>query len=167
MNIAMVLNALGGVGLFIYGMGKMSDGLQKAAGDKMRHILEVLTVNPLASAAAGFIVTAVIQSSAATTVMCVSFVNAGLMRLDQAIGVIMGANIGTTITAQLVAFKLEKVALPAIAIGMLLSLLGKKRGIKGIAECLIGFGMLFLGLTIVGNALDPLKTCLLYTSRCV
>jgi len=158
LNIAMVLNALGGVGLFIYGMGKMSDGLQKAAGDKMRHILEVLTVNPLASAAAGFIVTAVIQSSAATTVMCVSFVNAGLMRLDQAIGVIMGANIGTTITAQLVAFKLEKVALPAIAIGMLLSLLGKKRGIKGIAECLIGFGMLFLGLTIVGNALDPLKT---------
>ena len=108
MNAEMVLTAFGGVGLFLYGMFRMGEGLQKAAGDRMRRILETLTVNRFASVAAGMVVTAVIQSSAATTVMCVSFVNAGLMGLEQAIGVIMGANIGTTITAQLVAFELGK-----------------------------------------------------------
>jgi phosphate:Na+ symporter len=157
LNVEMILTAFGGVGLFLYGMGKMSEGLQKAAGDKMRRILEVLTVNPLASVTAGVVVTAVIQSSAATTVMCVSFVNAGLMKLEQAIGVIMGANIGTTITAQLVAFNLERIALPAIAIGMVFMLLGRRRSVKGFADFLVGFGMLFLGITIVGNALEPLK----------
>ena len=157
LNIEMILTAFGGVGLFLYGMGKMGEGLQKAAGDKMRRILEVLTVNPLASVTAGVVVTAVIQSSAATTVMCVSFVNAGLMKLEQAIGVIMGANIGTTITAQLVAFNLERIALPAIAIGMVFMLLGRRRSVKGFADFLVGFGMLFLGITIVGNALEPLK----------
>jgi len=157
LNVEMILTAFGGVGLFLYGMGKMSEGLQKAAGDKMRRILEVLTVNPLASVTAGVVVTAVIQSSAATTVMCVSFVNAGLMKLEQAIGVIMGANIGTTITAQLVAFNLERIALPAIAIGMVFMLLGRKRSVRGFADFLVGFGMLFLGITIVGNALEPLK----------
>ena len=157
LNIEMILTAFGGVGLFLYGMGKMGEGLQKAAGDKMRRILEVLTVNPLASVTAGVVVTAVIQSSAATTVMCVSFVNAGLMKLEQAIGVIMGANIGTTITAQLVAFNLERIALPAIAIGMVFMLLGRKRSVRGFADFLVGFGMLFLGITIVGNALEPLK----------
>ncbi|HHY11549.1 MAG TPA: Na/Pi cotransporter family protein [Firmicutes bacterium] len=158
MSVQMVLTAFGGVGLFLYGMVKMGEGLQKAAGDRMRRILEALTVNRFASVAVGMVVTAVIQSSAATTVMCVSFVNAGLMALDQAIGVIMGANIGTTITAQMVAFKLERTALPAIALGMLMRLLGKRKGVKGFADCLLGFGMLFLGITIVGDALEPLKS---------
>ena len=157
LDIEMILSAFGGVGLFLYGMNKMGEGLQKAAGDRMRHILEVLTVNPLASVTAGLVVTAVIQSSAATTVMCVSFVNAGLMKLEQAIGVIMGANIGTTVTAQLVAFNLEQLALPAIAVGMVFTLFGKKRSVRGFADFLVGFGMLFLGISIVGNVLEPLK----------
>lgn len=158
MGVEMILTAFGGVSLFLYGMIKMGEGLQKAAGDRMRRILETLTSNRFASVAVGVIVTAIIQSSAATTVMCVSFVNAGLMALEQAIGVIMGANIGTTITAQMVAFKLERLALPAIALGMLFKLLGKRKGVKGFADCLLGFGMLFLGLTIVGDSLEPLKT---------
>jgi phosphate:Na+ symporter len=158
MNAEMVLTAAGGVGLFLYGMFRMGDGLQKAAGDRMRRILEALTVNRFASVAAGLVVTAIIQSSGATTVMCVSFVNAGLMRLEQAIGVIMGANIGTTITAQLVAFNLEKVALPSIALGMLMRLAGKRKQSKGFGDVLLGFGMLFLGMSIVGDALEPLKT---------
>ena len=158
MNAEMVLTAAGGVGLFLYGMFRMGDGLQKAAGDSMRRILEALTVNRFASVAAGLVVTAIIQSSGATTVMCVSFVNAGLMRLEQAIGVIMGANIGTTITAQLVAFNLEKVALPSIALGMLMRLAGKRKQSKGFGDVLLGFGMLFLGMSIVGDALEPLKT---------
>ena len=158
MNMEMVFTAFGGVGLFLYGMVKMGEGLQKAAGDRMRRILEALTSNRLASVTVGMAVTGIIQSSAATTVMCVSFVNAGLMALEQAIGVIMGANIGTTITAQMVAFKLERAALPAIALGMLFMLLGKRKGVRGFADCLLGFGMLFLGITIVGDALEPLKS---------
>jgi phosphate:Na+ symporter len=157
-NAEMVLTAFGGVGLFLYGMFRMGEGLQKAAGDRMRRILETLTVNRFASVAAGMVVTAVIQSSAATTVMCVSFVNAGLMGLEQAIGVIMGANIGTTITAQLVAFSLERVALPAIAIGMVMRLAGRRKTAKGFGDVLLGFGMLFLGMSIVGDALEPLRT---------
>jgi len=157
-GIEMVLTVFGGLGLFLYGMFKMGDGLQKAAGDRMRRILEALTSNRFVGVAVGMIVTAIIQSSSATTVMVVSFVNAGLMTLEQAIGVIMGANIGTTITAQMVAFKLERCALPAIALGMTLTLLGKKRGIKGLADFLLGFGILFLGITIMGDALQPLKT---------
>ncbi len=158
MSVQMVLTTFGGVGLFLYGMTKMGEGLQIAAGDRMRRILEALTVNRFAGVTVGMAVTAVIQSSAATTIMCVSFVNAGLMALEQAIGVIMGANVGTTITAQMVAFKLERTALPAIALGMLMRLLGKRRSVKGFADCLLGFGMLFLGLTIIGDSLEPLKS---------
>jgi phosphate:Na+ symporter len=158
MSAEMVLTAFGGVGLFLYGMFRMSEGLQKAAGDRMRRILETLTVNRFASVAAGLVVTAVIQSSGATAVMCVSFVNAGLMGLEQAIAVIMGANIGTTITAQLVAFSFEKVALPAIALGMVMRLAGRRKVSKGFGDVLLGFGMLFLGMSIVGDALEPLRT---------
>ncbi len=157
MGVQMVFAAFGGVGLFLYGMAKMGEGLQKAAGERMRHILEALTVNRLASVTVGILVTAVIQSSAATAVMCVSFVNTGLMALEQAISVIMGANIGTTITAQMVAFNLSQIALPAIALGMIMKLLGKRKDIKGFGDCLLGFGMLFLGITIVGDSLEPLK----------
>lgn len=151
--------ALGGIALFLYGMSKMGEGLQKIAGDRLRRFLEKLTSNRFSGVIVGIIVTAIIQSSSATSVMCVSFVNAGIMRLEQAIGVIMGANIGTTVTAQMVAFKLERTALPAIALGMALMLLGKRKSIKeGWADCFLGFGLLFLGLSIAGDAMLPLQS---------
>ena len=154
-----ILMACGGIALFLYGMTKMGEGLQKIAGDKLRRILETLTSSRLSGVAVGLIVTAIIQSSGATSVMCVSFVNAGIMRFEQAIGVIMGANIGTTVTAQMVAFRLERAALPAIALGMALMLLGKRKSVKeGWADCFIGFGMLFLGLSITGDAVMPLQS---------
>jgi phosphate:Na+ symporter len=153
------LVALGGIALFLYGMAKMGEGLQKIAGDRLRRFLEKLTSNRFSGVIVGMIVTAIIQSSSATSVMCVSFVNAGIMRLEQAIGVIMGANIGTTVTAQMVAFKLERTALPAIALGMALMLLGKRKSIKeGWADCFLGFGLLFLGLSIAGDAMLPLQS---------
>ncbi|HPU69177.1 MAG TPA: Na/Pi cotransporter family protein [Acetomicrobium flavidum] len=154
-----ILMACGGIALFLYGMTKMGEGLQKIAGDKLRRILETLTSSRLSGVAVGLIVTAIIQSSGATSVMCVSFVNAGIMRFEQAIGVIMGANIGTTVTAQMVAFRLERAALPAIALGMALMLLGKRKSVKeGWADCFMGFGMLFLGLSITGDAVMPLQS---------
>lgn len=153
-----ILSAAGGLGLFLFGMFKMSEGLQQAAGSKLRRILEALTGNVVVAVLVGIVVTAVIQSSSATTVMVVSFVNAGLMTLGQAIGVIMGANIGTTITAQMVAFKLERCALPAIATGLPLMLFGKKKSIKALGDTLLGFGILFLGITIMGESLEPLRS---------
>ena len=154
-----ILMACGGIALFLYGMVQMGDGLQKIAGDRLRRILETLTSNRLSGVAVGVAVTAIIQSSGATSVMCVSFVNAGIMRFEQAIGVIAGANIGTTVTAQMVAFKLERAALPAIALGMALMLLGKRKSVKeGWADCFMGFGMLFLGLSITGDAVMPLQS---------
>ena len=157
MDLQGALTVFGGMGLFLYGMFTMGDGLQEAAGDRMRKILAILTSNPLLAVGVGAIVTAIIQASGATTVMVVSFVNAGLMTLEQAIGVIMGANIGTTITAQLVAFNLEQCALPAIGIGMVVKLLAKKKTTKGLASFLLGFGTLFLGISIMGDALGVLK----------
>lgn len=159
LDLGTILMACGGIALFLYGMTKMGEGLQKIAGDKLRRILETLTSSRLSGVAVGLIVTAIIQSSGATSVMCVSFVNAGIMRFEQAIGVIMGANIGTTVTAQMVAFRLERAALPAIALGMALMLLGKRKSVKeGWADCFIGFGMLFLGLSITGDAVMPLQS---------
>lgn len=156
-NLESILTAVGGVGLFLYGMMKMGEGLQRSAGDRMRRILETLTANRLMAVVVGAVVTAIIQASGATTVMVVGFVNAGLMTLEQAIGVIMGSNIGTTVTAQLVAFDLEKAALPAVALGMVLKLGGKRRRIKGLSDCVIGFGLLFLGISVLGGALAGLR----------
>ena len=113
----LIFGLLGGLGMFLFGMKTMSEGLQKIAGDKMRKILSALTSNRLIGALVGIAVTAIIQSSSATTVMVVGFVNAGLLSLVQSIGVVLGANIGTTITAQLIAFKITKFALPAIGLG--------------------------------------------------
>ncbi|MDD2202723.1 MAG: Na/Pi symporter, partial [Firmicutes bacterium] len=113
MERSMIFGIIGGLGLFLYGMSLAGDGLKRAAGDRMRNILEVLTSTPIKGVVVGAVVTAVMQSSSATTVMLVSFVNAGLMTLRQALGVIMGANIGTTVTAQLIAFNLADYALPA------------------------------------------------------
>lgn len=158
MNQQLIFGVLGGLGLFLFGMKIMSEGLQKIAGSRMRKILGALTNNRLVGTLVGVAVTTIIQSSSATTVMVVGFVNAGLMSLVQAIGVILGANIGTTITAQLIAFKVTKYALPAIGIGVGFKLFSKNKKWSYIGEILLGFGLLFFGLTVMKNAFDPLKT---------
>lgn len=147
---------LGGLGLFLYGMNLMGMGLQKVAGDKLKKLIEILTNNKFMGVLVGALVTMLIQSSSATTVMVVGFVNAGLMSLSQAIGIIMGANIGTTVTAQLIAFKLTDIAPLVIAIGVGIWLLSSKKKNKEIAEVLIGFGILFLGMSLMSGALKPL-----------
>jgi phosphate:Na+ symporter len=157
MTILMAFNLLGGLGLFLYGMKMMSDSLERLAGDRMRRVLEILTNNRLAAVAVGTGVTAIIQSSSATTVMIVGFVNAGLMTLLQATGVIMGANIGTTITAQLIAFNLSDIAPVILFIGMFMAVFLRKRKSIRIGEIVLGFGMLFVGLTLMSNAMKPLR----------
>ncbi len=149
---------MGGLGLFLFGMKIMSEGLQKIAGSRMRKILSALTSNRIVGTLVGIAVTAMIQSSSATTVMVVGFVNAGLMSLVQSIGVILGANIGTTVTAQLIAFKITKYALPAIGIGAGFKLFTKNKKWSYFGEILLGFGLLFFGLSVMKHAFDPLKT---------
>ena len=153
----LIFGLIGGIGLFFIGMRFMSEGLQKAAGDRMRRILETLTNNRVVAVFVGIAVTSIIQSSSATTVMTVSFVNAGLMTLNQAIGVVLGANIGTTVTAQIIAFKIHHYALPAIGIGVGLRLFAKSPKWKSIGEVIMGFGMLFYGLALMKDAMNPLK----------
>ena len=152
-----IIIALGGLGLFIYGMNLMGDSLQKAAGSKLKDILGFLTRNKLMGILLGTIVTLLIQSSSATTVMVVGFVNAGIMNLTQAFSVIMGANIGTTITSQIIAFNFTDFAPIAIAIGVALKLIVKSKSKKDIADVIIGFGLLFVGLNMMGDGLTPLK----------
>ena len=158
MNQQLVFGLLGGLGLFLFGMKIMSEGLQKIAGSRMRKILAALTNNRIVGTLVGIAVTAIIQSSSATTVMVVGFVNAGLMSLVQSIGIILGANIGTTVTAQLIAFKITKYALPAIGIGAGFKLFSRNKKWSYIGEVLLGFGLLFFGLSVMKNAFDPLKT---------
>lgn len=157
MNYKMVFSLLGGLGLFIYGMSMMGTGLQKAAGAKLKRILEVLTSNRFLAVLVGAGVTAIIQSSSATTVMTVGFVNAGLMNLFQAAGVVMGANIGTTMTAQLIAFKLTDVAPFILAIGAAMVLFGKKKKTKDVGEIVLGFGILFVGMTMMESSMRPIR----------
>ena len=152
----LIFGIVGGLGLFIYGIWEMSEGLHKASGEKMRKVLYNFTGSPLKGVLVGTGITSIIQSSSATTVMVVGFVNAGLMTLIQALGVIFGANIGTTITAQLIAFKLTDYALPIIGIGMFTILLAKKKSHKYLGEFLLGFGILFLGLNILTAVVKPL-----------
>ena len=154
MEIAISL--LGGLGLFLYGMNLMAEGLQKAAGENLKKIVEKLTSNVVMGVLVGTVVTAIIQSSSASTVMVVGFVNAGIMNLTQAIGVIMGANIGTTVTAQLVSFKLEAIAPVALGIGIILYLFSKKQRTKDLATILLGFGILFTGMEFMKDAVKPL-----------
>ncbi len=158
MSIAMIFLLLGGLGMFLYGMKMMSDGLENVAGDRMRHTLEMLTSNRFAAVGVGAGVTAVIQSSSATTVMVVGFVNAGLMSLLQATGVIMGANIGTTITAQLIAFKLSDIAPFILFVGMFMTIFVKKRTFSRIGEIVLGFGILFVGLDLMSRSMEPLRS---------
>ncbi len=157
MTFAAIFLLLGGLGMFLYGMKMMSDGLENAAGDRMRRVLEVLTNKRLAAVGVGAGVTAVIQSSSATTVMVVGFVNAGLMTLLQATGVIMGANIGTTITAQLIAFKLSDIAPFILFLGMVFTVFVRKRMASRIGEIILGFGILFVGLSLMSDAMKPLQ----------
>jgi phosphate:Na+ symporter len=157
LNIANILFGLfGGLAIFIYGMNLMSDGLQKAAGERMRTILGMLTGRPLLGVAVGALVTTIVQSSSATTVMVVGFVSAGLMTLPQAISVIMGANIGTTITAQLIAFKIGNLAYPIVAIGFVFYFFSKKKSIKYFGQTVFSFGLLFVGLNLMGDVMTPL-----------
>ncbi|MFQ5868186.1 MAG: Na/Pi cotransporter family protein [bacterium] len=150
-----IFGIVGGLGLFIFGIHLMGAGLHKASVDKIRKILAALTATPFVGMLVGAGVTSLIQSSSATAVMLVGFVNAGLMTLRQAIGVILGANIGTTITAQLIAFKLTDYALPIIGLGMGLNFFAKKKFYKNIGEFLFGFGILFLGLKILTGSVKP------------
>ena len=154
MDIA--IGIMGGLGLFLYGMNLMGDGLQKSAGSKLKRIIELLTSNVIMGVLVGMVVTMIIQSSSATTVMVVGFVNAGIMSLPQAIGVIMGANIGTTITAQLVSLDVNFLAPIALGIGIVIYMFSKKPKYKHIAEILIGFGILFTGMDFMKDAVKPL-----------
>ncbi len=155
MDIA--FGVLGGLGLFLYGMHVMSSGLQKAAGSKLKDIISMLTSNRIMGVMVGALVTAIVQSSSATTVMVVGFVNAGMMQLAQAASLIMGANIGTTITAQIITFKIDRYAPIIIGISVGVWLFTKNRKTKQIAEAMIGFGMLFIGMKMMGDALRPMR----------
>ena len=157
MSLLMAFSLLGGLGLFLFGMKMMSESLENMAGDRMRRVLEMLTNKRLAAVGVGAGVTAVVQSSSATTVMVVGFVNAGLMTLLQATGVIMGANIGTTITAQLIAFKLSDIAPFILFVGMIMTMFLKKRRAIRLGEMILGFGMLFVGLALMSEAMAPLR----------
>lgn len=158
MNLLNVfIQTLGGLGLFILGMKMMTDGLQMSAGDRIKRILSAVSSNRVVGFGTGAFITALVQSSSATTVMLISFVGAGMMTLQQAVGVILGANVGTTITAQMIAFKLTNAALPAIAIGVALKFFSKSRRQRYIGEVILGFGLLFFGMTVMKQGLAPIK----------
>src|SRR5690554_2880465 len=153
----MVFGLLGGLGMFIYGMRQMSEGLQKVAGRKLKNLLGMLSSNRFAGVFVGIIVTAIIQSSSATTVMVVGFVNAGLMTLVQSVGVIMGANIGTTVTAQLIAFNLNQCSLHALPIGAPFYLLAQRDRYKQLGHVILRFRLLCLGLSTMTDTMKPLR----------
>jgi phosphate:Na+ symporter len=154
----LIVGLLGGLSLFLYGMEKMSDALKNVAGEKMKDIMAVLSNNRIMGLITGAIVTAVIQSSSVTTVMLVGFVTAGLMSLSQTIGVILGADIGTTITAQIVAFKVTKYALLLVAIGFVMLFTSKKEKIQQYGYMIMGLGMIFFGMGVMSGAMEPLRT---------
>ncbi len=155
--VALTVAVLGWLAIFVYGMGLMSEGLTQIAGSRMKAILGYVTKNRFAAIAAGAAVTAVIQSSSATTVMTVGFVNAGLLSLQQSIGVIFGANIGTTITGQLVSFKLDDLALPAIVLGVVGLMMARRAASRGTWRTILGFGFLFLGMSMMSAELKELS----------
>ncbi len=158
----MFFQFLGSLALFIYGMQQMGEGLQKTAGKKLKKILALLTTNPLMGVVVGALVTAIVQSSSATSVMVVGFVNAGLMTLAQSVGVIMGANIGTTVTAQMVAFRLGDYALHAVAIGVITHMFSKRKKVQYIGQVLLGFGILFLGMNGMSDTMRPLRDSVVF-----
>ena len=157
-SMATVFGLLGWLALFIFGMNMMSESLQKVAGDKMKKVLGVLTRNAVCGMLAGALVTAVLQSSSATTVLVIGFVSAGLMSLKQGISVIFGANIGTTMTAQLMAFKISDYIMPIVFIGFLIAFIAKKEKIKFVGQTIFAFGLLFVGIEMMGDVMKPLAT---------
>ena len=154
----MVTSLFGGLGMFLYGMEMMSDGMKIAAGNRMRSVLEKLTSNRFLAVGVGAFVTMVIQSSSATTVMLVSFVNSGLLSFVQGLGVILGSNIGSTVTAQIVAFKVTDYALALIAVGAIMALFSKKDATKNIGFVILGFGLLFYGMKVMSDTMKPLRS---------
>lgn len=161
--VTTVFGLAGGLAMFLFGMNSMSDALQKAAGERMKQILSFLTKNPIMGALAGALVTAVLQSSSATTVMVIGFVSAGLMTLPQGISVIFGANIGTTMTAQLMAFKISDYIYPIIFIGFLVYFIAKSEKTKNIGMVIFSFGLLFEGIEIMGSVMKPLAGSAVFT----
>ena len=157
MRYDILIPAIGGLSLFIYGMNMMGDSLQKAAGKRIRKYIEMFTKNRLMAVLVGCLVTMIIQSSSATTVMVVGFVNAGVMNLSQAVGIIIGANLGTTITGQLIALRMDAIAPIIAAIGVILQTISKKQKTKDLSEVLVGFGILFIGINMMSNGLKPLS----------
>ena len=157
MSVANVLSMAGGLGLFLFGIRTMGEGLENAAGAKLKRLLEVLTGNRFLAVLVGFVVTAIIQSSTATTVMVVGFVNAGMMSLAQAVGVIIGANIGTTVTSLLIALNFSDVAAAAVLVGIILMMASKKTVVKNLGAIFTGFGLLFLGIHMMSNSMAPLR----------
>ena len=157
-SMATVFGLLGGLALFIFGMNMMSESLQKVAGDKMKKVLGVLTRNAVCGMLAGALVTAFLQSSSATTVLVIGFVSAGLMSLKQGISVIFGANIGTTMTAQLMAFKISDYIMPIVFIGFLIAFIAKKEKVKFVGQTIFAFGLLFVGIEMMGDVMKPLAT---------
>ncbi|MBI5365870.1 MAG: Na/Pi symporter, partial [Planctomycetes bacterium] len=153
----MLFGAFGGLGLFIYGMQRASDALQKATGDRLKDLLAMFTDNRLLGVAVGAAMTAIVQSSTATTVMLVSFANAGLLTLLQSLGVILGADIGTTITVQLIAFKLSDYALLMIGVGFLFLWMGKRSSTRYLGQVVMGFGLVFFGIKILAEIMSPLR----------
>jgi len=153
-----IIQTIGGLGLFILGMKTMTEGLQATAGQRIRKILEAISANRFLGCATGAGVTAIVQSSSATTVMLIGFVGAGMMSLQQAVGVVLGANVGTTITGQLIAFKLTALALPAIALGVPMKFFSKKRKYRHIGDIILGFGLLFYGMVVMKHGLSPIRS---------
>lgn len=162
-NLRILFGLLGGLSVFIFGMNMMSESLQKAAGERMKQILALLTKNPVMGVIAGALTTAVLQSSSATTVMAIGFVSAGLMNLPQAISIIFGANIGTTMTAQLIAFKLSDYIYAILFVGFIVAFLSKSEKVKNIGNTIFSFGLLFLGIETMGTVMEPLAGSPIFT----
>lgn len=162
-KVQIAFGLLGGLAIFIYGMNMMSECLRKAAGEKMRSILALLTKNPVMGVLAGALTTAVLQSSSATTVMAIGFVSAGFMNLPQAISIIIGANIGTTMTAQIIAFKLSDYIYAIIFVGFIISFLVESEKVKNIGQTIFAFGLLFLGIETMGSVMKPLADSPVFT----
>jgi phosphate:Na+ symporter len=154
----MIFEFIGGLGIFLFGIKYMGDGLQRSAGDKLRDILDKFTTNPVMGVLAGIIVTVLIQSSSGTTAITVGLVSAGFMTLRQAIGVIMGANIGTTVIAFIIGINVSDYALPVIFVGAILIFFFKNKRVQNIGQMIFGFGALFFGLELMGSGMKPLRT---------
>ncbi|MBF0111184.1 MAG: Na/Pi cotransporter family protein [Desulfamplus sp.] len=156
--IEILIQTIGGLGLFILGMKMMTEGLEMTAGHRIKKILSAISSNRVIGCLTGAGVTAIIQSSSATTVMLIGFVGAGIMSFEQAVGVVLGANVGTTMTAQMISLKLTGLALPAVAIGVPVKYFSKSRYYRHIGEIILGFGLLFYGMTVMGDGLAPIKS---------